>query len=461
MNRFITGPGGTGKTYMAKKLAEDSKHMYLVAPTGAAAIQLGGTTLHSLLGLQLFKGTIDTLVNAMLCKPKLVHRWCTMETLLIDEISMVDVGLFVRASEVVKRVRMCALVSQGMLEAPEVNMYDPHIRMYPQMALDSVNTIHMPWGGIRLILVGDFLQLPPVETYSHYDELTGITYCYTYLFEHPIWDEMQLNVTYLTKPYRYEGSASSDLDYVSILNDIRMGIASTQVKTFLKQCIDRPMPEQKDGEMVVKPTMLIATNAEVDGYNQKHLDAIEEEGHIYTGKARIMKGVSMNKHMLDEYVRKCMAPEHLVLKVGAQVMLLRNMLDKDLCNGSRGVVTGFDRSGAPIVKFLNGTVMTISKNRWTNQDNMGNVLCTYIQIPLRLAWSITVHKAQGMTLDYVHLCIDTCFAPGQLYVSLSRCRSIDGTFIQKPKNGMRSIWDRCMPNPKAISFYQDLVANDA
>lgn len=460
MNRFITGPGGTGKTYMAKKLAEDAKNMHLVAPTGAAAVQLGGTTLHSLLGLQLFKGSIDTLTHAMLGKPKLVDRWCNMDTLLIDEISMVDVGLFVRASEVVKRVRMCALMSQGHLkasDAPEVVPYMVGSRRYPHMHPDTIDTIRMPWGGIKLILVGDFLQLPPVETYTH----DGHTY--TYLFEHPIWDEMHLKVTYLTKPYRYTESISSqDLDYVSILNDIRMGIASTRVKTFLKRCIDRPLPVQKDGEEVaIMPTMLIATNAEVDSYNQKQLDIIEDESHTYTGHAKVMKDVSMPLHVLCEYVRKCMAPEHLELKVGAQVMLLWNILDKDLCNGSRGVVTGFDAGDKPIVKFLNGVVMPIRPITWHNEDNLGRLLCSYTQVPLKLAWSITVHKAQGMTLDYVHLCIDTCFAPGQLYVSLSRCRSIDGTFIQKPKCGMHSIWTRCTPNPQAISFYRDLVLDDA
>ena len=514
LNIFLTGAGGVGKSFQSERIIEYLKqNISVCAPTGAAAIQVGGVTIHSLLGQGLFVGTVDSLVERMMKirGGDLVKQWCTMDTLLIDELSMTDVSLFVRASKVIQAIRR-------------------HVYEYPWKynglkvsGIKSEKDLDKPWGGIRLILVGDFLQLPPIQPYVEQigiviekggdgnDIELPVTKSYRYLFEHPIWTEIDPYVIYLNEPKRF---MTGDIDeeeaneYFHILGDIRLGILSERVKQFMSECSKKPQAKkfpcieeynasitsltagvhgmsigtENKKEAIIFPTVLIATNKEVDKHNMDQLKKLQGEEHTYHATFRCNSRTTVMSK--EDMTRSCLAPDPLTLKIGAQVMLLTNKLDLGLCNGSRGVVVGFkevrgtrieQRIGdnnnpnnspiinssecLPIVQFMNGRIIAIEPYTWSctlrtkglSTDEKPRASLT--QIPLRLAYALSIHKAQGISLDSVYLSLSSCFAPGQLYVALSRCRSRANTFIKDWDE--KSFW-KCRPDKKAIEFYANL-----
>lgn len=480
-NIFLTGPGGTGKSYQTQRIVEYlNENVSVAAPTGAAAIQVGGVTLHSLLGQGLFLGSVENLIEKMKRirggandKDSPLSRWCVMDTLLLDEVSMVDVSLFVRASKVIQAIR------RDVYENPH-NYNNIRVSRLSNLSKDEVEKrLSSPWGGIRLILVGDFLQLPPIQPYVeqigvrtekdiHGNEVqVPVTKSYRYLFEHPIWQEMNLTTIYLTEPKRFQGADISDeesSDYFNILSDIRLGILSDRVRNFMNECSKKPQakrfPSLDDlsttGATII-PTVLIATNKEVDKHNSDQLSKLPGKEYIYHAVFRCNSRTSVSK---EDMVRSCLAPDPLVLKVGAQVMLLVNKLDLGLCNGSRGVVVGFrEGSNNPIVQFMNGKVITIDPHTWSCSARMKSdekCRASLIQIPLRLAYALSVHKSQGQNCDSVWLSMDTCFESSQIYVALSRCKDRRYLFI---KGWSEQVWNKCLPDRRAIEFYQNLQSS--
>jgi len=417
-NMLIVGPGGTGKSYLFKEIKSRSdKRLLVCASTGVAAINIEGFTLHRALGLRLFKGTIDSLEEQMRRKDKLMKKWRSIDTLIIDEVFMLDIGTFIRASEVISRIRD-----------------DPR-----------------PWGGIRLLLGGDPLQLPPVKVYKV--EVDGKERSYKYLFQHPIWEKLNLSPIILNTPYRYVST-----EFYDTLSDIRFGILSDRVKELVKRCSRKPVKHPTG----IIPTVIMSVNEDVDTYNNYKLEKLPGEPVNYeavfscTYEGRNIPVTKEKKELILENTR---VQEILTLKVGAQVMLMVNTIHETLANGSRGVVIGFNDDGIPMVRFMNGLELPIPHNTWDMgipRDEKGYTEWENYkvrQIPLRLAYAITSHKSQGATIDTAYISFSRVFCPSQIYIMMSRCRDPEYMFLS---GWDEKVWEKCLPDKDAIKFYRSL-----
>lgn len=396
---FITGSAGTGKTSCIKlfiKLYKESKIMGITSTTGISALLFGGTTLHSFLGIGLGKGSVEELCSKIFKRSYLRKRWCELETLIIDEVSMLSPVLFDKLEEIARRVR-----------------YNER-----------------PFGGIQLILSGDFCQLPCIGT---------DTFC----FESKMWSKCVDHTVYLSEIIRQK-----DLDFQECLNNVRIGYISSKTRKLLKS---RVRVELKNN-FGVRPTKLYSTNYSVDYINNKELDVLAESDpdfYEYKMETHIYKGVKNPKSMIEKYKKKCSVPETIQLCVGAQVMLLYNLdLDNGLVNGSRGVIKGFC-DDLPVVKFLNGRELVIDYYTWEVEE-LGKKIMRVIQIPLKLAYALTIHRSQGCSLDYVELDLSNIFEYGQAYVGLSRVKNLEGLSI------LGIDFDNINAHPKAVEFYKEL-----
>ena len=416
---FLTGPGGTGKSYLINRLmehyqtprfGEQSRVVAVTALTGCAALLLHSSakTLHSWAGIGLGKEPVDTLVKTIKTFRNAVKRWKTTDILIIDEISMMTAELFEKLEEIARKVR-------------------------------KVDT---PFGGLQLVLVGDFFQLPPVT--SSQDA--------AFVFESPAWTSLGLTVCNLTQIVR-----QSDPIFQEILNDARQGIVSPSSLAILKSRMKSASSKSR-----VKPTMLFTRKADVESMNVRHLGKLEGDRHTFT-----VSTVSSGSRVPLAELQKAVAATDanatyagsLVLIKEAQVMLLVNTYASlGLVNGSRGVVTGFETSEdgviLPVVEFRNGARIRIEYATWTvpiHEDMyLGKTKPSVMrkQIPLRLAYAITIHKAQGATLDCALIDVgDTTFEYGQAYVALSRLKDLEGLFIHDiDVRAFRA-------HPKVVQFY--------
>lgn len=447
-NIFITGSAGTGKSFLLKELLPKLEGTVCVtASTGISAINIGGTTLHKLVGLGLAKENKDVLLTKIHRNKRLRNLWQSIDVLVIDEISMMDIGFFIKISEIIASVR------------GEV------------IPMSKIN----PFGSITLILIGDFLQLPPVTIY----EDSGIKY--KYLFEHPIWNDMNLKTIMLSNPKRYvtyTGDNQSICDitmdilkgnmnksyvepimdissddegykFFKILSDVRLGKNTSIVQEFIKKSAVKP----KISNNGIAPTVLIAINKEVDKYNNDQLAKLTTQEKTYKALFKASKDSLITE---SDMLKTCLAPETLSLKIGAQVMLLVNMPDLELGNGSRGIVIGYSDSGYPLVQFLNDKKLMVTPHTWSASikyeiDGSSNSSKSELtQIPLKLAYSLTIHKSQGLSLDCVYLYSSSIFASGQLYVALSRCRDSNYLYTIGLDNAVLA---RSKPDKSVIEFY--------
>jgi ATP-dependent DNA helicase PIF1 len=398
-NVFITGAGGTGKSFIIKAFrgCKPTRKMGICSTTGASALVIDGTTLHSFLGIGLGTGTVEYLVNKIRRNNMIRKRWMELQTLVIDEVSMLDPELLDKLNEAGKRLRK--------------------------------NT--EPFGGIQLILTGDFLQLPPVSAN-------------TFLFEHDVWQEIVSHTVYLKEIVR-----QTDKTLIEVLNKVRVGNIDEQVEEILSSRLDAPI-EIGDG---ILPTVLYSTNAEVDEINDDELEKLTDENdemiYEYDMEVKIYHPKANKDWIIEKQIKNCPSPQTLRIAVGAQVMLTWNLdIDGGLVNGSRGVVTSFV-DDIPIVRFLNGKEMPMKYNAWPLEEGK-NTLLEVIQVPLRLAWSISIHKAQGLTLDCLLIDLGSIFTYGQAYVALSRSKSLEGLSISSLK------FNRFYAHPKAVEYYEML-----
>ena len=352
-NLFITGSAGTGKTVLLRRLIElagDGAGVQCTALTGLAALALQGVTLHKFSGCGLAAGEVEGLVMRLSKEAR--KRWCETRVLFIDEVSMMDADLFEKFDEVARRVR-------GRRAAL--------------------------WGGIQLVMVGDFFQLPPV---SKDDDPKRM------LFESEVFRGEEVEKMRLTHVFRQK-----DPRLLELLQAARFGeLEAAHVE--LLQSLRRPI--EKEGLM---PTKLYPLNRLVDAENERRL-----AGSACSGEVHAFKATDVGRKADVEYLMKnCMAASVLELRMGAQVIYIANhKFDRALVNGARGVVTGWGAGGLPVVRFSDGRTREVHAHTWQNRVPHGNkVVASREQIPLKLAWALSVHKSQGEGL----LQVERCLAP--------------------------------------------------
>lgn len=368
-NVFLTGEPGAGKTYVINQyiawLEACGLKVAVTASTGIAATHIGGMTIHSWSGI----GARDTFtrydLDQIVAKEKIVARAKKTNVLVIDEISMLDGKLLDMLNVILRTIRQSS-------EA---------------------------FGGIQVVFVGDFFQLPPISRQGDVSR---------YAFESRAWEEARPLICYLTEQHRQE-----DELLLGLLSSIRANDVEDEHFTLLS--------EQTDiGYEGVEPTRLYTHNADVDAVNEAKLKELSGPVRRFT-----MSGKG-SKPLQEGLIKSCLSPSLLELKEDALVMCTKNNFEAGYVNGTLGRVVGFEGvDGWPIIETPSGKRITIEPTSWSlAEDN--KVLAEITQVPLRLAWAITVHKSQGMSLDAVEVDLSKAFVFGQGYVALSRVRTLTG-----------------------------------
>lgn len=410
---LVSGPAGCGKTFLVRKIVEALAarkiRFDLTATTGTAAVNMSfegrsARTLHSFVGLGLAKEPLDVLIEKTEENPKLVERWRNLDVLVIDEISMIAPLFFETVDKLARVVR----------DRPEV-----------------------PFGGLQLIMCGDFFQLPPVS--DGVDQTVSAMRGYKpakYAFDTEAWTDLKPVLVELTTPFR-----QTETGFVKLLNRVRWGILTDEDGKLLASKVGPMNDTSTDG---IEPTLLYATNANVDRINACKLDELVLDGKVrkefratFGYEPSWLRPSARRLETLHSQLRRhCLAPETLQLAVGAQVMLLWNLdVEGGLCNGSRGVVSGFDDAQQPVVTFSGGRTLAVGRQRWRLRDDDEGA--AYMeQTPLKLAYATTIHKSQGQSLDAVRVSLDgTVRTPGQAYVALSRARTLAGLRLEAFRSG--------------------------
>jgi hypothetical protein len=369
-NIFITGSAGTGKTYLLNQYIEYLKERQIyptiVAPTGISASHLKGQTIHSFFALGIRDTVVDNgYVEFLLEKSYLKSRFKKLKVLIIDEVSMVSPEIFASMDKVLRAFK----------NSPE------------------------PFGGVQVVISGDFFQLPPVS--REFKEKR-------FAWQSPVWKSLDLKSCYLQEKFR-----QSDERLIEILDDIRTGSVSEKSRKML----DSRYMKELNGDFT--PTKLYTHNIDVDRINLEELHKLEGKPQLFKYTS---KGSAKN---IEKIFKTALVLEELTLKKDAVVIFIKNNPEKGYVNGTTGVVVDFELD-IPIVKISTGQKIRVIAEDWTIENEAGESIATVSQIPLRLAWAITIHKSQGMTLDAAEIDLSKTFEVGQGYVALSRIKSIDG-----------------------------------
>ncbi|MDM1487251.1 MULTISPECIES: AAA family ATPase [Acinetobacter] len=373
-NVFLTGSAGAGKTYTLNQYINYLKArkvpVAITASTGIAATHMNGMTIHTWAGIGIKDFLSDADLKNMKERKYLKEHLENAQVLIIDEISM--------------------------LHAKQLNLVNQVLKYFK----DSDEA----FGGIQVIVAGDFFQLPPV---GKNDERNRDKFC----FMSDAWVEAKFRVCYLTEQHR-QGD-----DY---LNDILNAIRAQNIEQAHIQALEQTR-QQDIGDTF---TRLYTHNMDVDNINFKHLNEIETESKQFDA---VCDG---NEKLIETLKSSVRAPEILNLKKHAKVMFVKNNFDMGYINGSLGEVIGFeeddDHGILPKVKLTDGTVLLVEPETWSVDNDAGKTIASFQQIPLRLAWAITIHKSQGMTLEAAEINLSHTFEKGQGYVALSRLKSLSG-----------------------------------
>lgn len=372
VNVFLTGEPGSGKTHTVNRYIEWLRargiEPAITASTGIAATHLHGMTIHSWSGIGIRDQLSEADVDAIAQKEHVARRILKTSVLIIDEVSMLSAQVLTSVDAVLRAVRQS----------------------------------DRPFGGLQVVLVGDFFQLPPVSR----------TRDAQFSFESPAWEKLNPIICYLDEQHRQGAGA-----LLEVLSAIRSGEWD---QTHVSAILSRETEAEGFEEDV---PWLYAHNADIDRVNADRLRTLKGQGMTYR-----MHGTGAPL-LVESLKRGCLSPEVLELKEGAVVMGTKNVPASGLVNGMLGVVTGFAAgSRSPIVEFRSGEEMAIEPADWAVEEG-GTVRAKVTQIPLRLAWAMTIHKSQGMSMDAAAIDLSRTFEYGQGYVALSRVRSLEGLYL--------------------------------
>lgn len=389
-NVFLTGEPGAGKTYVINRyvawLRERGVEPAITASTGIAATHVGGMTIHAWSGVGIKKSLSEWELEAMHEREPLVRRVRNTHVLIIDEVSMLDANLL-------------GLVDQ---------------------ALTSLRGNDKPFGGLQVVFVGDFFQLPPVNKDRERTK---------FAFESPAWEDANPLTCYLSEQHRQD-----DELFLGLLSAMRQGELDDEHRELLRT-------RYESAEAPEEATRLYPHNEDVDRINLEALARIDAPAKVYHMRSQ------GNPNLVEALKRGCLSPEALTLKVGAIVMFTRNNFEHGYVNGTLGAVVGWSDAGWPLVATKQGRRIEAEPEEWQVVDG-NRVLAQIAQVPLRLAWAITVHKSQGMSLDAAVMDLSGAFEYGQGYVALSRVRSLGGLYLL----GF---------NERALAVHPEILARDA
>lgn len=382
---FLTGQAGSGKTYLLNQyinyLHEHGISVAITASTGMAATHMNGTTIHSWAGIGIKDQFDNEDYTRLYRRDNVIDRLRHTKVLIIDEVSM--------------------------LHARQLDLVDE--------VLQKVRDDNRPFGGAQVVLSGDFFQLPPIgnKGESNKEKFAFMAKVWIRLATTYVDNAPMIKVCYLSEQFRQ--TKSDKLDLHDILNQIRNQKVSTGA-------IDALLAT-KNNQIELNRTRLYTHNINVDKINQDELAAIDEPAHHFEA---IKEG---DKELVQTLQKNAKSPETLVLKRGAKVMFTKNNSLLDIYNGTMGEVVGFcevEGELLPKIKLNSGRVLIAEIDTWSVEDAQGIPLASFSQLPLCLAWAITVHKSQGMTLDAAEIDLSKTFEVGQGYVALSRVRTLDG-----------------------------------
>lgn len=386
-NVFLTGGAGSGKSFLIRQFMRelDPKEMPILASTGAAAVLLGGRTFHSFFGLGIMEGGADATYERASKDKRLMSRLRKVEGVIIDEISMIP--------------------GQALMIAEALS----------QRARES----KLPWGGMRIIAVGDFAQLPPVTQSGQRD----------WCFLNSVWEVSGFQTVMLSHNQRV-----SDNLFLDVLSDVRHGKVTERVRDFLNEHV-------QDHDEDDPGTRLFPRKVNAEKFNERKLAEIDETevviASIYSGSERHIESLKKASPIAEK----------LILKIGCQVMFLQNDPQRRWVNGTRGTVVDITADQITVKKDK-GREVQVNKSSFAIQDAEGTIMAQVEQFPLTLAYATTIHKSQGATLDDLWCDLSQLWEPGQAYVALSRLRSAKGLHLigWNP----RSI----IVDPKVLMFYR-------
>lgn len=399
---FLTGAPGSGKTYVLNQFIErakkSKKRIAITASTGIAATHIGGTTIHSWAGL----GIRDSITEAdhkwLKENPRLLKRYNNVDTLIIDEVSM--------------------------LQGKRLDMIDEICRL--------LRVSDTPFGGIQIILTGDLFQLPPIDRGATKIDFVHLSNA---------WKSLNPTICYLTEQHRQVSDPLLDLLEAMRANDIN--------QAHFDALSERLGAQPSTSESV---TRLYSHNQDVEQINSEHLNKIESDSKTF-----VMETFGVQAKV-EQLTKSVLAPEVLELKVGAEVMFVANNFSEGFVNGSRGKVTGY-KDDLPLIELQsNGRIVQVGKHSWALEED-GKEKARVTQLPLRLAWAITIHKSQGMSLDSAEIDLSRAFTPGMGYVALSRVRSLDGVYLKGINNTALQMHPDIFEFDGVIRQASDEVAN--